>query len=66
MICYRDMSFCANSDDCPVRDGCPHYFSPEEQAKATKWWGSTDYPVAFMAMAETCKRRKDKQNAANR
>ena len=60
MICYRDISFCAEGDDCPMRDGCPRYFSPEEQVKAEKWWDGADYPVAFMPMEETCERRKEK------
>lgn len=58
MICYRDMSFCADGDYCPMRAGCPRYFSHEEQVKAAKWWGSDDCPVAFMPMAETCERLK--------
>ena len=59
MICYRDISFCAEGDTCQVRIGCNRHFSDEEKDKAAKWWGGDDYPVCFAPMAETCERRKE-------
>ena len=56
MISYRDMSFCDDADSCPVREGCPRYFSEAEKEKAVKWWGDEGVPVAFMPMAHKCER----------
>lgn len=59
MICYRDMAFCAEGDQCPARVGCDRYFSPEERVSAMKWWGNASVPVAKQTMADTCQRRKE-------
>ena len=56
MMCYRDMSFCSDAPTCPKREGCPRHFSPEESAKANKWWGEEGAPVSFMSFIKTCKR----------
>ena len=59
MICYKDMAFCSDGQNCSARIGCDRFFGYEEREKAVKWWGGNDAPVAFMNFAATCKRRKE-------
>ena len=46
MMCYRDRTFCNDSDKCSNGD-CEYRFTKEDDRLATKWWGSTDYPLAM-------------------
>lgn len=55
MICYRDMSFCSDSEVCKNANGCSRNFTEEVRQAAIKWWGGEGAPVAFMAFRETCK-----------
>lgn len=54
MMCYRDMSFCSDADECANKVGCSRWFSPEQFDKAAKWWGGEDAPVAFSSFKSTC------------
>lgn len=61
MICFRDMSFCADSDQCANAQGCGRNFDDEQKAAAKRWWGNDGAPVAFMSFKETCELFKDKK-----
>ena len=56
MICYRDMTFCSDAEQCANREDCPRWFSPPEKAKADKWWGAQGAPVAFGSFKDNCNR----------
>lgn len=55
MMCYRDISFCSDADVCQNKNQCDRWFSPAEEAKAVRWWGSDNVPVARMSFKQTCK-----------
>lgn len=61
MICFRDMSFCADAEECANAQGCHRYFNAEQQSAAKRWWGGDDAPVAFMSFKETCEFFKGKK-----
>lgn len=65
MVCYRDMCFCLDAETCPKREGCSRYFSPAEQARAVRWWGNENVPVAFSPMAATCERLHEDDKKGN-
>lgn len=44
MTSYRDMAFCASQ---VVRHTCGREFTKRDAIAAEKWWGGTDYPVAY-------------------
>lgn len=44
MISFMDTTFCA-SPDC--KGECGRQWTPDLAAKAKRWWGSDDAPVAF-------------------
>lgn len=58
MMCYRDMSFCSDSDKCST-EPCSRRFTEEDHANAIKWWGGDDYPVAYMSMRNNCEKFKE-------
>ncbi len=53
MICYRDMSFCAESAQCATNT-CARHWDDDKQAAADRWWGKEGAPVAFMSFRENC------------
>lgn len=54
MICFMDMAFCDNAEDCKNRVGCARWFSPEQREAAKKWWGGDHAPVCFMNFIDDC------------
>ena len=44
MICYKDRSYC--SDKVKIHT-CGREFTEQDAKDAEKWWGGTDYPVAY-------------------
>ena len=63
MIYFRDISFCADSDQCANAQGCGRNFDDEQKAAAKHWWGSDDAPVAFMSYKNTCDRFEGIKNS---
>lgn len=53
MICYRDMSFCADSDQCATVK-CFSKLTDEVKQKAEEWWGKPGAPIAVMSFKESC------------
>lgn len=53
MMCYKDMTWCTFSD-CKNKDNCHRYFTKEDRARATKWWGNEDFPLAYFAEKPDC------------
>lgn len=49
MICYRDTTFCASE---VTEHTCGREFTEQDAINAEKWWGSKDYPVAYMKFCE--------------
>ena len=47
MICFRDQSYCADTE-------CNRKLTDELAYQANRWWGGEGAPVAFMQMRETC------------
>jgi len=39
---YRDVTWCSNPQ---CDNSCGRQFTDEDHVKATKWWGSEDYPL---------------------
>lgn len=57
MICYRDQTYCvANCSHA----GCTRLLTPEVKEAATKWWGSSDAPIAVSDYSDTCPYYKEK------
>lgn len=54
MMCFRDMTFCHDAEECKNHKECPRWLSPELKMKAIKWWGGVDYPVAFSSFKSEC------------
>jgi len=51
MICYRDMSFCADQYDCDTLDSeCSRRLTDDDRNKAIQF----DMPVAWMSFKSTC------------
>lgn len=50
MICYRDMTFCADDDKCGEKF-CSRRLTADDEAKAAKM----GIPVAFANFSSTCK-----------
>ena len=62
MMCYRDMTFCSRAEECANHEVCPLWFSPEERAKAEKWWGNDDPLVAFSDFVDCHNYRSEPNN----
>lgn len=43
MLCYKDMTFCVNTQ---CKRQCSRRLTQEVQAAAEKWWGSDQAPIA--------------------
>ena len=57
MICYRDMTFCADQIICATTDSeCSRRFTDEDKRKAIQ----VDIPVAYASFKETCAKFKEK------
>lgn len=54
MICFRDMTYCADAEQCKNKEGCFRWFSPKEQAAADKWWGKEGAPIALSEFKGRC------------
>ena len=63
MICYRDRSYCSESENC-ANVGCGRRFTEQDAIAGEKWWGSKDFPVAYMdCKTDDCGfERKEKYN----
>lgn len=59
MICFRDMTFCSDTDQCANKDKCQRYFSITQQDAAKRWWGKDGAPVAFGSFKIMCKDFKE-------
>lgn len=46
MICFRDTTFCARTNECGNLT-CTRRFTGAEQEAAKRWWGGDGAPVAF-------------------
>ena len=55
------MSFCSDADICQNKHDCRSWYSDAEQARAIRWWGNENVPVAFMSLKDTCKDFKEVQ-----
>lgn len=53
MLCYRDMTFCADSDQCADTD-CLRKLTDKVKQDAEKWWGKPGAPIALGSFRETC------------
>ena len=53
MICFRDMTFCASSEQCGNTD-CQRKFTDKDKQDAKAWWGSDDFPVAWSSFKDSC------------
>lgn len=53
MLCYRDMSFCADSDQCATVD-CYRKLTDKVKQDAEAWWGKPGAPIAVMAFQDDC------------
>ena len=53
MICYRDMSFCADSDQCATVD-CFSKLTDEVKQKAEEWWGKPGAPISVISFRDEC------------
>lgn len=42
---YKDQTFCEYYKECNDGDNCSRALTPEEHAKAIKWWGNEDAPI---------------------
>ena len=52
MMCYRDMTFCTESN-CRDWETCPQAYTTEIEKNAKLWWGSEEPPIAvFMGQPE--------------
>lgn len=60
MMCYRDMSFCSDAEQCAT-EPCGRRFTEVDRANAIKWWGGDDFPVAYMAMKNNCKKYEERK-----
>jgi hypothetical protein len=60
MICFRDQSFCKESDQCAT-SSCDRKWTTEQQAAAQRWWGGPNAPVSFMPLKDKCARFKEKK-----
>lgn len=49
MICYKDRSYCGSKVE---EHTCGREFTEEDAIDAEKWWGSKDYPVAYIKYCE--------------
>jgi len=49
MMCYRDMSFCSDQDQCATSK-CNRRFTDDDRNKAMNF----DMPVAWMSFKATC------------
>lgn len=66
MICFKDMTFCADADHCKNRDTCARNFDAKQKEESVKWWGGADAPIAFSHFAEVCKSyEKDSSTEVN-
>lgn len=43
-MCFQDRTFCGHEHHDA---DCPRVLTDELKAKAEKWWGGPDYPVAY-------------------
>lgn len=53
MMCFKDMTFCANSDECGNTD-CPRKFTDKDRQDAIAWWGSDEVPIAWSDFKDDC------------
>lgn len=51
MISYKDQTWCAS--DC-ANTACFRNFTPDERARAIRWWGGEDFPMAQADFRATC------------
>jgi hypothetical protein len=52
MMCYRDMTFC--NAKCQNKE-CHRQITDKVIEGGTKWWGSTDFPIAISDFSIDCK-----------
>lgn len=57
MLCYRDMTFCGNSDTCSKVRDCHRGITKEVQSAAD----SFGLPLAISDFKETCSEYKEKE-----
>lgn len=61
MMCFRDMTFCANSDEC-ANDQCARHWNNDLQHQADAWWGGEGAPVAMGFYKTVCGKFMEKNN----
>lgn len=57
MLCYRDMTFCADVDTFEskcLNTTCPRNLTQEVKDAAEKWWGKPRAPIAYTDFSDTC------------
>jgi hypothetical protein len=52
MLCYKDMTFCADSDQC-ANSACGRKFTEWHREDAIRWLGE-DAPVAWSSFKDSC------------
>ena len=58
MICYRDMTFCKDTDKCVTPDSeCHRIFTDDDYERVMQM----EIPVAWASFKETCGKFKDKK-----
>lgn len=55
MICFKDMTFCTDSNDTCINTKCNRYISEDVIQTGISWWGSSDFPMALSTFKEYCK-----------
>lgn len=53
MICFRDTTFCADSDRC-ANSECGRRFTDQDSKDAIAWWGSDEAPIAWSSFKDDC------------
>ena len=57
MMCYRDMTFCSNTEECANTEGCHRAFTKDVETSANNWAEAIglDYtPVAMSEFKNSC------------
>lgn len=56
---YKDQTFCEYYKECNDGDNCSRALTPEEHAKAIKWWGNEDAPIMVFVEKPDCFKIKE-------
>lgn len=54
MMAYRDRWFCPFHEECEHGQTCDRALTDEVRAKAERWWGDDDPPIAMVLERPEC------------